>query len=141
MDAAVAAIPELQRRAQVFKAQPNGHPQGTSVDFVVRSLSVSFYNQIFLLNRVVVQRLSARKQPSGARIHEISEWPVIAGPDGDEAYWERLEEIRKQTASRSFASSRALARVLGEATAEGVSLATHDWLDLRGIQVSKVWSD
>lgn len=118
VDVAKDALPELERRAAWFDTDPLAHPYAQDIHAIVRSLEVTLYNLMFLVNRVVEQRVGAKWKDLNlprATIFELGRWPVIEGPppNEDSAYWDRLLQIRKQTMQRALTAARGLAQIFG----------------------------
>ncbi|ORY91445.1 hypothetical protein BCR35DRAFT_328053 [Leucosporidium creatinivorum] len=100
---------------------------------IVRSLPVTLYSLMFLLDRVVTQRVSARfHQPPRATIAELPPFPIIEGPSDDDAYWSRLLILKGESSKRALIGARGTARIIGDAAEEGVPFGTHEAMDIRG---------
>ncbi|ORY91448.1 hypothetical protein BCR35DRAFT_298608 [Leucosporidium creatinivorum] len=132
VDVGVNAVPEVVRRSKFFVNLPKGRA-GQDVGTIVRSLRVTLYNLMFLLDRVVSQRVGARfNEPPRATITELAPWPTIPGPASDEAYWARLLQLKTRAAQSALRGARGVAQVIGEAVESGVPIGTHECLDIRG---------
>lgn len=148
---AMETVPELKRRMQLLKG---GQRFLRDAATLVRGLRLSAVNLSFLLKRVVDDRIAAR--PAGI----ISDLGALAAPSSssqtlpDQAYWDRLAILQREANFQVFLASREIVSVLKvrlgalrrpqlsltpsasqETLQAGIPLGSHEWLDLRSIQL------
>ncbi|KAL7341707.1 hypothetical protein BJY59DRAFT_64489 [Rhodotorula toruloides] len=129
---AMETVPELKRRMQLLKG---GQRFLRDAATLVRGLRLSAVNLSFLLKRVVDDRIAAR--PAGI----ISDLGALAAPSPSlqtlpgQAYWDRLAILQREANFQVFLASREIVSVLKETLQAGIPLGSHEWLDLRSIQL------
>ncbi|BGP07319.1 mitochondrial acyl carrier protein [Rhodotorula toruloides] len=129
---AMETVPELKRRMQLLKG---GQRFLRDAATLVRGLRLSAVNLSFLLKRVVDDRIAAR--PAGI----ISDLGALAAPSAssqtlpDQAYWDRLAILQREANFQVFLAAREIVSVLKETLQAGIPLGSHEWLDLRSIQL------
>ncbi|GAA6053945.1 hypothetical protein NBRC10513_002826 [Rhodotorula toruloides] len=129
---AMETVPELKRRMQLLRG---GQRFLRDAATLVRGLRLSAVNLSFLLKRVVDDRIAAR--PAGI----ISDLSTYAAPSAssqnmpDQAYWDRLTVLQREADFQVFLASREIISILRETLQAGIPLGSHEWLDLRSIQL------
>ncbi|BGP31361.1 hypothetical protein JCM10296v2_003125 [Rhodotorula toruloides] len=129
---AMETVPELKRRMHLLWG---GQRFLRDAATLVRGLRLSAVNLSFLLKRVVDDRIAAR--PAGI----ISDLSTYAAPSPssqnmpDQAYWDRLAVLQREADFQVFLASREIVSILKETLQAGIPLGSHEWLDLRSIQL------
>ncbi|BGP23999.1 hypothetical protein JCM10295v2_002900 [Rhodotorula toruloides] len=129
---AIETVPELQRRMRLLRG---GQRFLRDAATLVRGLRMAAVNLSFLLKRVVDDRVAARPTGIASDLGTFAASSAFSQNVPDQAYWDRLAVLKRDADFQVFLASREIVSILKETLQAGIPLGSHEWLDLRSVQL------